>query len=164
LNSRANGSSLVKPRAAVIIIENDKIALIERHRSNQHYFVFPGGKVKSSESPIEAAAREAEEELGLKVKIGSLIAEVCYLGIPQYYFLAEPIRGRFGNGDGSEMSSLPDSVKGSYHPVWMAIDAVNNQPVLPKLMAEFIMKSYKEGWPDHPLSVNDSSPYDVESD
>lgn len=163
MNSRANGFSLVKSRAAVIIIENDKIALIERHHSDQHYYVFPGGKVKSSESPIEAAAREAEEELGLKVKIGSLVAEVCYLGVPQYYFLAEPISGQFGNGDGSEMNSLPDSVKGSYQPVWMAIDAVTNQPVLPKIMAEFIIKSCREGWPDNPLRMNDSSPDDVEA-
>jgi 8-oxo-dGTP diphosphatase len=154
----------VKPRAAVILIENNKIALIERYRSGQHYFVFPGGKVKSGESPIEAAARETEEELGLKVKIGSLVAEVYYLGVPQYYFLAEPISGLFGNGDGAEMSSLPGSEKGSYYPIWMAIDSHYHKPVLPKNIAEFIMKSFQEGWPKNPLRANNSFPDEVETD
>jgi 8-oxo-dGTP diphosphatase len=147
----------MKARAAVIIIENDKIALIERYRSGQHYFVLPGGKVKSGESPLDAASREAEEELGLKVKIGALVAEVSYLGAPQYYFLAEPISGLFGYGNGSEMRNLPGSEKGSYHPVWMVIDALHAEPVLPKIMAEFIIKSLKDGWPDKPLIANDSS-------
>jgi len=157
LNSRANGFFLMRARAAVIIIENDKIALIERYRSGQHYFVLPGGKVKSGESPLDAASREAEEELGLKVKIGALVAEGSYLGAPQYYFLAEPISGMFGYGNGSEMRNLPGSEKGSYHPVWMAINSINAKPVLPKIMAEFIIKSLKEGWPENPLIVSDNS-------
>jgi 8-oxo-dGTP pyrophosphatase MutT (NUDIX family) len=159
-----NGFSLVKARAAVVIIENDKIALIERYRSGQHYFVFPGGKVKSGESPIGAAAREAEEELGLKVMIGALVAEIGYLGASQYYFLADPISGQFGNGDGSEMKSLPDSEKGSYHPLWMAMDEIQNIPLLPKIMAEYIVQSYKEGWRENPLKAFDDSPDDLVSD
>jgi 8-oxo-dGTP diphosphatase len=159
-----NGFSRVKARAAVIIIENDKIALIERYRSGQHYFVFPGGKVKSGESLFGAAAREAEEELGLKVMIGALVAEVSYLGIPQYYFLADPISGQFGTGDGKEMKSLPDSGKGSYHPLWMALDEIQYIQLLPKIMAEFIMQSYKKGWSENPLIANDNSPGEVVSD
>ena len=141
----------MKARAAVIIIEDDKIALIERYRSGQHYYVLPGGKVKSVESPLDAAAREAEEELGLKVKIGALVAEVSYLGAPQYYFLAEPISGLFGYGNGTEMRNLPSSEKGSYHPVWLSIHSLHDKPVLPKIMAEYIIKSLKEGWPENPL-------------
>jgi 8-oxo-dGTP pyrophosphatase MutT (NUDIX family) len=159
-----NGFSLVKARAAVIIIKNDKIALIERYRSGQHYFVFPGGKMKSGESPIGAATRKAEEELGLKVMIGALVAEISYLGVPQYYFLADPISGQFGTGDSSEMKSLPDSEKGSYHPLWMAMDEIQNIPLLPKIMAEFIMQSYKEGWRENPLNTIDNLPDEVVSD
>ena len=159
-----NGYSLVKARAAVIIIENDKIALIERFRSGQHYFVFPGGNVISDETPFGAAARETEEELGLKVMIGALVAEVSYLGVPQYYFLADSISGQFGTGDGSEMKSLTDSEKGSYHPLWMAMDEIQNIPLLPKIMAEYIMQSYKEGWRENPLKAVDDSPDDLVAD
>jgi 8-oxo-dGTP pyrophosphatase MutT (NUDIX family) len=148
----------VKARAAVIIIENDKIALIKRYRLSRHYFVFPGGKIKTDETPVEAAAREAEEELGLKVIIGSMVAEVWYQGTPQYYFLAESVDGQFGQGSGAEMNSPPDSEKGSYLPVWVNIDTLLDHPLLPKPMAEFIWESYHEGWPDTPLLATDSFP------
>jgi 8-oxo-dGTP pyrophosphatase MutT (NUDIX family) len=146
----------MKPRAAIILIEKDKIALIERYRSGNHYLVFPGGKVKNSEIPIEAAAREAEEELGLKTTIGKMVAEVWYLGAPQYYYLASSAGGEFGQGAGREMNSAPDSEKGSYLPIWVSIDSLLDLPVLPRRMAEFILKSYHEGWPEAPLTVTDT--------
>lgn len=148
----------MKARAAVILIENDKIALIERFRSGMSYFVFPGGKVKTGESPAVAAAREAEEELGLKVKIGLMVAEVWYQGSPQFYYLAEVMDGDFGHGSGSEMSSAPDSESGSYLPVWVQVNSLLDKPLLPKLMAEFVWKSYNEGWPEKPLIVTELLP------
>jgi 8-oxo-dGTP diphosphatase len=153
----------MKARAAIILIENDRIALIERNRSGRYFFVFPGGKVKTSETPVESAAREAEEELGLKVEIGLMVAEVWYREAPQYYFLAEKTGGQFGNGTGSEMSSTPDSKKGSHHPIWMEIKKITSQPVLPKIMAEFVWKSYNEGWQVKPLLVTDTLPDDAGS-
>ncbi len=145
----------MKPRAAVILIQDDRIALIERHRSGKHYFVFPGGKIDPHESPQVAAAREAREELGLEVSIGQLAAEVWYQGTPQYYFLAESIAGSFGHGNGSEMSSPPGSEKGSYLPVWTPVQELPSQTVLPKIMAEFVWKSYRTGWPVKPLIITD---------
>ena len=87
-----------------------------------------------------------------------MVAEVWYLGTPQYYFLAESIGGQFGQGSGAEMSSSPDSEKGSYLPVWVSIDTLLDQPLLPSLMAEFVWKSYREGWPGNPLLVTSSFP------
>jgi 8-oxo-dGTP diphosphatase len=148
----------VKVRAAVILIQNDNIALIERNRSGRHYYVFPGGKIEVGESPAIAAKREAKEEIGQDVKIGPLVAEVWCQGSPQYYYLADALNGQFGHGSGAEMSSLPDSKKGTYLPVWMLLDELPSQPVLPKLMAEFIWKSHHSGWPEHPLIVTDRPP------
>ena len=68
----------MKPRAAVILIKGTEIALIERYRSGMHYYVFPGGKIKSHETASSAAARETWEELGLQVHIEQMIAEVWY--------------------------------------------------------------------------------------
>jgi 8-oxo-dGTP pyrophosphatase MutT (NUDIX family) len=44
-------------RAAVVIVENGRVALIERVRDGRTYFVFPGGRVESGESPQQAAVR-----------------------------------------------------------------------------------------------------------
>ncbi|OGO64390.1 MAG: hypothetical protein A2030_00365 [Chloroflexi bacterium RBG_19FT_COMBO_50_10] len=143
----------MKSRAAVILIENDKIALIERNRSGRHYYAFPGGKVKEEETLAEAAAREAEEELGLQVEIGSLVAEIWYRGLPQYFFLARPTGGQFGHGTGPEMMSAPGSKNGTYLPIWMEITELISQPIQPKILREYIWKSIHEGWPEIPQIV-----------
>ncbi len=148
----------MKARAAVILIENDKIALIERWRAGMHYYVFPGGKIEAGETPEQTAKREILEELGLEVKIGRLVAEVWYLGTPQYYFLAKSTGGQFGKGNGKEMSSLPESEKGSHVPIWIAIEEVPRLEVLPKLVARFVQASYTSGWPSKPMSVVDQPP------
>ena len=153
-----SGSYPMKARAAVILIQNDKIALIERHRSGRHYFVFPGGKVESGEDPASAAKREVKEELGLDVKIGLMVAEVWYLGSPQYYFLAERIGGQFGHGDGMEMGSQPDSEKGSYQAVWLRLDDLYKYQVLPKIVTDFVWKSHHSRWPAQPFVEKDRPP------
>jgi 8-oxo-dGTP diphosphatase len=151
----------MKPRSAVILIQNDKIALIERYRSGKHYLVFPGGKIEAGETAADAAKREISEELGLDVEIGQLVAEVWYQGTPQYYFLGRTIGGQFGRGYGKEMSSLPDSTKGSHLPVWILMDDLTRQSVLPKLVAEFVLSCYQSGWPNRPLIVTDQPPDDA---
>jgi 8-oxo-dGTP diphosphatase len=148
----------MKPRAAIILIEDSKIALIERYRSGEHYFVFPGGKIKKDETPPMAAVREAWEELGLQVHIGPFIAEVWFLGVPQYYYLAKSVEGQFGHGTGPEMSSLPDSEKGSHTPVWLPVEELIDIPVLPQLMARYVLKYQPSNWPGKPLVVSDLPP------
>jgi 8-oxo-dGTP diphosphatase len=151
----------MKPRAAVILIENDRIALIERYRSATHYFAFPGGKVEAGETSAIAAKREILEELGLDVEIGQMVGEVWYMGTPQYYFLAQIVGGQFGAGAGKEMSDLPDSPKGSHLPTWMKLEEITKQPVLPKPVAEYVYYSSKHGWPSQPLVIKDQSNEDV---
>lgn len=147
----------MKPRAAVILIMNEKIALIERHRSGRHYFVFPGGKIKQGETPEAAAQREILEELGLNVKIGRLVAEVWYQDSPQYYFLAERTGGQFGHGDGTEMDSQAESEQGSFKPVWLRMDDFHKYQILPKVVSDFVWKSHHSRWPEQPLVEKDST-------
>jgi 8-oxo-dGTP diphosphatase len=148
----------MKPRAAVILIENGKIAMIERHKAGVHYIVFPGGKIEPGESPADTARREIEEELGLDVIIGKMVAEVWYLQTPQYYFLATRSGGTFGSGTGKEMAGLPESPKGSHRPTWIALDELLTMPVLPNLMAELVANSYPDQWPDQPWVIDDDPP------
>jgi 8-oxo-dGTP diphosphatase len=56
---------LMRTRAGIILIEDDKVALIERHRAGLEYYVLPGGGVDEDETPEQAAVREAREELGV---------------------------------------------------------------------------------------------------
>ena len=134
-------------RAAIVLLQDNKIALIERQRAGMHYFTFPGGHVEAGETPEQAAVREAREELGLDVSIQRLLAEIWWHDRPQYYYLVEVVGGDFGTGTGEEMhQTLPE--RGSYRPTWVPVQNLLNLPVLPHTMAEMTVKAASAGWPD----------------
>lgn len=142
----------MRRRSAIILIEEEKLALIERHRAGKHYFSFPGGGVDKGESPQEAAIREAEEELGIHVEIIQKVAEVIFNGNPQYYFLARKIGGEFGTGTGEEYGEY-SPMHGTYHPLWMPLADVLNNNVLPLELAKLVVRAAKEGWPAEPVII-----------
>lgn len=53
----------MRNRGSVVIVENDKVGLIQRIRDSSVYYVFPGGGIENGETPEEGAKREAFEEL-----------------------------------------------------------------------------------------------------
>jgi len=137
-------------RAGIVLIENNKVALIERHRAGLYYFVFPGGGVDDDESPEQAAIREAMEELGIEVALKQKVAEV-QLGQKsrQIYFLAEQTGGEFGTGIGEEFTNSDpnDSDEGIYIPVWIPIDELLlHKNIHPADVARLVVKSLQEGW------------------
>ena len=137
-------------RAGIVLIQDNKVALIERHRAGLHYFVFPGGGVDEGESPEQAAVREAMEELGIQVAIRQKVATI-HLGQKsrQVYFLAEQIGGAFGTGAGEEYSHADpaSSDEGVYIPIWMPIDQLPlHENVYPSDVARLVVKSVEAGW------------------
>jgi 8-oxo-dGTP diphosphatase len=134
-------------RAAIVLLQDDKVALIERHRAGQHYFTFPGGHVEPGETPEQAAVREAKEELGLDVSIQRLLAEIWWHDHPQFYYLVEAVSGDFGTGAGEELQHAHPK-KGTYQPLWVRVQDLPDLPVLPHRFAEMIVKARSAGWPD----------------
>ena len=141
-------------RAAIILLQDDKIALIERHRAGLHYFSFPGGHIESGETPEQAAVRETMEELGLQVTIHKLAVVADWQGSTQYYFLADLLGGTFGNGAGEEMIN-PRPEKGTYQPLWMPISELLSQPIKPLFMADLVTRYTKAGWPEQPVAFSE---------
>lgn len=142
-------------RAGIVLIQENKVALIERHRAGLDYFVFPGGGVDEGESPEQAAIREAMEELGIEIAIKQKVAEV-QLGkrSRQIYFLVEQTGGEFGTGKGEEFTdSNPDHPQqGIYIPIWMLIDELPQYTnVYPADVSRLVVKSVKEGWLPDPI-------------
>ena len=147
----------MRTRAGVVLIQGDKVALIERHRAGLDYFVFPGGGVDEGETPEQAAIREAMEELGIEIAIRQKVAEI-QMGQKsnQVYFLVEQMGGEFGTGTGEEYtdSDPSDPDEGIYIPVWMAIEELPlHEKIYPVELAGLVFKSLTDGWADIPLST-----------
>jgi 8-oxo-dGTP diphosphatase len=126
-------------RGRVVIVENGAVALIERRRDGRTYYVFPGGGVEPGETMREAAQREAEEELGLQVEVGQLLAEDVYEGEVNAFFAARIVGGDFGSGRGEELRADAASPSGSYRPIWVATSKLDQLPLLPDRVASLIL-------------------------
>ncbi|MBE4909805.1 NUDIX domain-containing protein [Bacillus luteolus] len=123
----------MRDRGSVVIVDNEKVGLIQRIRDGSIYFVFPGGGIESGETPEECAKREAFEELGVVVKINECIAKVEFNGT-QYFFLSEIVNGTFGTGQGEEYIDEKGD-RGTYVPVWVDIEKLSSIDVKPKEVA-----------------------------
>ena len=138
----------MRNRAGIILIHEGKLALIERHRQGRHYFAYPGGGVDEGETDEQAAIREAEEELGIRVKIVKKAAEILRTGRRnQVYFLVDWVDGEFGTGTGEEYGEV-DPFHGTYHPLWMPLEEILEKNVVPHGLAELTVRSHQEGWQD----------------
>ncbi len=136
----------MRNRAGIILIHEGKLALIERHRQGRHYFAFPGGGVDNEETDEQAAVREAEEELGIRVKIVKKAATILRDGRrDQVYFVVEWIDGEFGTGTGEEYGEV-NPEHGTYLPLWIPVEDVLEKNVVPRGLAELTVKSHREGW------------------
>jgi 8-oxo-dGTP pyrophosphatase MutT (NUDIX family) len=141
-------------RAAVVIVEKERVALIERIREGELYYLFPGGHIEGDETLEQAASREAKEELGLEVAVGQLLADVSYNENRQLYYVASVIGGSFGSGRGPEFDA-PLHAGATFRPVWLPIDRLTGLPVHPIAVAQLVEAS-RAGWPDEAVVVTDA--------
>ncbi len=149
----------MRVRAVGILIENDRVALIERHRSGRHYFTFPGGGVDAGETPERAVVREMEEETGLRVVVLRRVGEAWFRSNRQEYFLVQTIGGVFGTGTGEEYQAAPpEKIRffGTYHPLWMPVTELLDHNVLPVEVAGMVLHFSRAGWPSEPFEIREA--------
>lgn len=123
-------------RAAAIIIDNEKLALMKRTRGGNIYYLFPGGKVEENETIIQACEREIREELGLNIIVDFELCEVLFNENIQHYFLCNILSGTFGTGNGEEYNHEYDPLRGTYQPVWIDLLDLSNLLIKPKCVVE----------------------------
>lgn len=126
----------MRGRGSVILIENDKVALIKRIREGKVYYVFPGGGIEKGETPEQATIREAFEELGVTVTLSECLVTAELSGT-QYFYLGKIVGGMFGTGSGEEFTDTTNN-RGTYEPMWVELKDLSTLDVKPKEVADKI--------------------------
>ena len=96
-----------------------------------------------------------EEVTGLHVKVILKIADVHFNVNLQPYFLVEKVSVEYGTGIGEEFGEY-DPMFGTYHPMWMPVADILDHPVVPRPLAEVVLRSAQSGWPNEPVVIFDS--------
>jgi len=118
-----------------ILTKNGSILLIQ-HSYGSNRWSIPGGGIKRSESPAEAAKREIAEEVGIAVSgvnnLGYVFYDAEYKKDTIWVFQAEVSSDEF-NIDGLEISNAQ----------WFPIDSLpkNSSGLLPRFISLYLLQS-----------------------
>ncbi len=116
MNPRSTAARTV---VAALIERGGRVLICQRRSDDTHplKWEFPGGKVEPGESPRAALARELEEELAIRARIGGLVERLThsYPGRPPFSLLVyrvtrfsgEPVNGAFERILWEEPARLP---------------------------------------------------------
>jgi len=119
----ANIPKKLTERVRAIIIDTDKILLINRIKGNDSYWVMPGGAVEPGESHEQAVKRECLEELGIKIEAQKLFLQRLgdkpeIEGQQEFFYLCNIVGGQIGTGQGPEFQA-GTQYKGEYRIKWV---------------------------------------------
>ncbi len=145
----------MRQRAGVLAIRNGRIALLERHRAGQQYWVIPGGGVEPGETVEVAAVREAAEELGADVELGPLRVQFDATAPNgahgRHWYFAATLDTDEIEVVGPELEEDPAS--GTYEAVWVALEDLAACDVRPPEIAELVDQYRQDGWPPKPVVI-----------
>jgi 8-oxo-dGTP diphosphatase len=111
----------VSAKAAVVLRDESRVALMRNVRDGHTYFDFPGGDIRAGEQPAEAAVREARDELGVNVLLGPRLLIEEFRGQTAHYYSAVVVGGEFNND-----------------PVWMELSELPHYDVRPRALAAIL--------------------------
>lgn len=133
----ANGGSRWNaPRGAVIIIKDNKILLIKRHKCGRDYYILPGGTMDKGETIKQTAIREAKEETGFDVTLSKqkpLKSKFEYRD--EYYFFVDKMKGKCHLGGPEAKLNNPANY---YRLAWVELKQLEKINLVPIDVKKFL--------------------------
>ncbi len=145
---RANSG---RSRSAGIVVEENQILLMHRHKLGKEYWVIPGGGIEPGETPEVAMVRELMEETSLKVEVTRLIYQDDFyhgetLFYSNYYFLGSSQGGEptLGNSPEKEIMLVSENW---YQPEWVSLSKIDQLMINPPEIKKRLLRDLFSNWP-----------------
>ena len=133
-----------------IVIKDNKLLAIHRHREGQEYYVFPGGHVDAGETLAETVAREVTEETSVVARPFRELYKFWYEDHKhnrgngwQSFMACEYQSGEPQKTDAEEYTD-PLRRGGIYEPVWLDIDQIEKLDLRPSFVKKQLLKDYRK--------------------
>jgi len=146
----------MRQAARAIIIENNKILLMQRNKNGNEYYTLVGGGVKQGETQEEAVKREVKEETGLDVTSTQLafIEELPEPYHEQYTFICTVApHGEVELHPDSEEATMNKFGLNIHTPVWIDLNVFEKIPFRSIHLQEKIGEAIKQGFPKEPIKI-----------
>ena len=124
-----------------IVFFGEEVALMHRLKSDQEYYVFPGGGLEKGETLEQCAVREMMEEFGIVIRP---IQQVFYYEddkMIQHYMLSLYVSGDFGSGNGEEFYKGEEN--GFYIPAKHNLQSVQKISLRPHEIKDLLIENFE---------------------
>jgi ADP-ribose pyrophosphatase YjhB (NUDIX family) len=142
--------------ARAIIVEDDKILVMNRDKYGNQYTTLPGGRLQPGEEPEVALKREVYEETGLEITASQLVftednPEPYNF---QYIYLCQVASHQAVAIQADSEEAVLNKLGLNIHtPEWVEISAFHTLSFMTPDLQQAILEALKNGFPAEPKAI-----------
>ncbi|MEQ4305088.1 NUDIX domain-containing protein [Plantactinospora sp. B6F1] len=134
-----NGAQAISVSVKAVVIEDDRILLVEYQYPGDTHYNLPGGRARYGEPLREALVRKVREETGAEVEVDRLLFVVEYVPERWDYEFGDYQKVQFNflcrMAPGSPRPAMPEELDDKYQTAvsWVPLDEMEQLVLLPKV-------------------------------